>query len=220
MLRNDTLAILQHAGIDSLDALAEAAADFVRCHPLLDVAPIYNGLSEAEEEFLVQGGALGIGAVLKEGAVLKASAESMEGAVSKGGGTLSKSGATDNLTRVAAEYAAMVSQADTLKRVLDRLGVGSSRIRQRIQERSLYTLEAAEGRVFPRFQFDNDHTIPNLEIVLQHISKKAHPVAVQRFFTSPHPDLESDMVAGAMSPRDWLVSGHPVEPVMRLAQEL
>jgi hypothetical protein len=56
--------------------------------------------------------------------------------------------------------------------------------------------------------------------VLPNISENAHPVAVQRFFLKGNPDLESKIQAQAISPRDWLLTGHSPETVVLLAREL
>jgi len=189
------LDILQNAGIKSLDNLGEVAANFLIEHPFNAIQPISNALSKSEETLLISGGALGVGAEL----------------------SLSSS---RNLMQVTAEYAAMVASAATQSEVAKLLNVSASRIRQRIDSGSIYAIKASNSRICPIFQFDNSATIPNLELVLKEISPSAHPIAVQRFFIAPNPDLVSETVNGSLSPRDWLRSGHEVEPVILLAREL
>lgn len=56
--------------------------------------------------------------------------------------------------------------------------------------------------------------------MLADIRPGAHPIAVERFFVTPTENLESELVDDAMCPRDWLLSGNPVEPVVMLAREV
>ena len=62
--------------------------------------------------------------------------------------------------------------------------------------------------------------MPGLRHVLRAISAEAHPVAVERFFRIPVPDLHSAEIDESLSVRDWLLTGHPVAPVVVLAGEL
>ena len=186
---------LRDAGIDDLEALEVAAAQFVREHPLYPTPVMLGALTAPEEDYLREGGAVGV-----DQPDLNSIAR--------------------NITRVAGEYAAMVAAADSQKAAAERLGVSTSRIRQKIREGSLYAINGAGGRVCPRWQFHDGSTLPGLERVLAAISKDAHPVAVQRFFLTVSPDLESPTLGTPLSPRDWLATGHPVENVVLLAQAL
>lgn len=101
------------------------------------------------------------------------------------------------------------------------LDIPADRVRQRIQDRTLYAVEGLAGQwVFPRFQFADGRCLPGLEAVLAAINSQAHPVAVQRFFLMQTVDLESLEIGRALSPREWLASGHPPDPVVMLAREL
>ena len=125
-----------------------------------------------------------------------------------------------NITRVANEYTAMVVAADSQKAAVNRLGVSTGRIRQKIREGSLYAINGPGGRVCPRWQFHDNCVLPGLVPVLAAIGEEAHPVAVQRFFLTVSPDLESPALGSALSPREWLVTGHAPEPVIDLARAL
>jgi len=195
MLAKQDLHTLQEAGIKDIDSLAAAAADFLRSHPIYPINPMNNALSEQEESFLEQGGAAGVGRHHCENA-------------------------TENVTAVAGEYAQMVSAAYTQREAADILGVSTSRIRQRIDAGTLYAINCSLGRVCPRFQFVDHGTLPGLDAVLTATNHNAHPIAVQRFFLSINSDLESSELGCALSPRDWLLTGHAPEPVVLLAQEL
>jgi hypothetical protein len=186
---------LRQAGIASIDALASAAAAFLREHSIAGAEPMLNALSEQEEDFLRQGGAAGVD-------------------------VYDPSITARNVTVIAAEYAQMVAAAYTQKEAAECLGVGASRIRQRIDAGTLYAIDGPGGRVCPRWQFSAGGTLPGLERVLEAIGKEAHPLAVQRFFLAASPDLESKLQGQALSPRDWLLTGHSPEPVALLAREL
>ena len=72
----------------------------------------------------------------------------------------------------------------------------------------------------PRFQFGPKGTLAGLEAVLRALRPEAHPVAVQRFFMDTHPDLTSDTLNRALSPHEWLLTGHPPEAVVVLVGEV
>ena len=188
------LLALREAGITDVAALIGAAADFVRRHPIHDRDPGSSPLSEREEAFLRACGADGLDGVTRAG--------------------------RDNLARVAGEYAQLVASALSVRQTAERLGVSPSRVRQRILERSLYAFDGPSGRILPRFQFAGDGALPGLAEVLRAINSEAHPLAVESFFLEPTPDLEPDRVGEALSPHDWLLSGHSVQPVLMLAREL
>lgn len=195
MLAERDLRTLREAGINDIETLATAAAAFLRAHPIYAVQPMPNALSEQEEAFLRQGGARGVG-------------------------SYNKRSAAENVTIIAGEYAQMVATAFSQHEVAKRLGVSTSRIRQRLDNGSLYAIDGPAGRVCPQFQFADASTLPGLEAALSVMSKEAHPVAVQRFFLTASADLESDTLGRALSPRDWLLTGHSPEPVKLLARTL
>lgn len=118
------------------------------------------------------------------------------------------------------EYAKMATQAYTLNEVANLLDESLSKIQQHIEARTLYTVIGHRGCVCPRWQFHDQTTLPGLELVLKAISPEAHPIAVQRFFLTVCPDLESPIFDIALSPRDWLISGHQVNEVVILTGEL
>ena len=195
MIDQSDVTTLEKAGIDDVGALVAVAADFVRRCPVREPSRPVVPLSASEQEFLRSTGARGLDA---DDAAVAAAERS-------------------NLMILAAEYGQLVASADSAARVAERLGVKASRVRQRVGDRSLYSIEASGGRVFPVFQFAGSRTLPGLDRVLGALDPDAHPVAVARFFLTPTPDLESDLVDGVVSPRDWLLAGLPVGPVAELA---
>lgn len=51
MLTEADRTTLAEAGITNIDRLASAAAAFLRAHPIYEVPPVINALSETEESF-------------------------------------------------------------------------------------------------------------------------------------------------------------------------
>ena len=195
--RADDMDVLRTAGIDSVDTLIQAAARFVREHrqaPPPTTAP----LSDAERELLRDAGASGLDDDDADPA------------------------APMDFVDVVGQYAQLLAGAYTTEAVCRRLGVVASRVRQRVVERSLYAIDAADGqRRFPAFQFaDPVGALPRLRDVLPEIDRSVHPVTVERFFLTPHGDLESDLAERVLSPRDWLILELPVDKVVLLARDL
>ncbi|MHA7817544.1 MAG: hypothetical protein ACX93N_13780 [Pseudohaliea sp.] len=186
---------LAAAGITDTERLVSAAAAFLRAHPIYETPLVTNALSQPEEAFLRGAGARGVGGRSDETAAR-------------------------NVAVVAGEFAQMVATGLSQRAVADLLGVSTSRIRQKLEARELYAVRASGGRVCPRFQFGPKGALPGLEAVLRAIRPDAHPVAVQRFFMDVHPDLESETLDHALSPHEWLMTGHPPEAVAALASEL
>jgi hypothetical protein len=125
--------------------------------------------------------------------------------------------ADDPLVRGAAEYAALLATALTPPQVAQRLGLDVSRIRHRLAERTLYGVKTPAGWRLPLFQFDpsTGGVLPGLATVLTTLDPETHPVAIQRWFLHPDPDLERE--GRSMSPRDWLLHGGAPTAVVPLA---
>ena len=126
--------------------------------------------------------------------------------------------ATDSVAELAAAHAALVATSLTVKEAARRLRVDPSRVRQRLHERTLYGFKLRDEWRLPAFQFGASGSLPGLEIVAPRLSPGLHPVAVQRWFALPCPDLEVD--ERPVSPSDWLRAGGPPAPVAAIAAEL
>ena len=100
------------------------------------------------------------------------------------------------------------------------LRVDVSRVRQRLRERTLFGLEHDGVWRLPRFQFERRMAIPGLAIVLKSLPPDLFPLDVVDWFVLPDSDLQLDSDAEPLSPRDWLLSGRPVETVVTLARDL
>ena len=47
-----------------------------------------------------------------------------------------------------------------------------------------------------------------------------HPLALERFFLNPCPDLEMEGDSETLSPREWLIDGRGPEPICQIVREL
>lgn len=187
--------IFQELGIDGgAEAVTQAAATFIRLHPLYHTPPSTQDLSESELEILEAGGFPKPPKRLSLG---------------------------DNIAIVAGEVGVLIASALTQAQAAERLGVDQSRVRQRIGQGTLYAITGENNvKVLPRFQFTDQGVLPGVEKILPVINKEAHPIAVQRFFLTAQADLYSEELNTVLSPRDWLITGHSPEPVIRMAADL
>jgi hypothetical protein len=129
-------------------------------------------------------------------------------------------GAASPLAQTAADYAALLATALTVPDLAARLGVDTSRIRQRLARHTLYGIKDGTSWRIPLFQLDDtgQALVPGLHRVAPHWVG-AHPVEVARWFTLPHVDLE-DAEEESVSPRTWLLTGGDPKVVAALAEEL
>ncbi|MBA2714466.1 MAG: hypothetical protein H0U55_13045 [Rubrobacteraceae bacterium] len=128
-------------------------------------------------------------------------------------------GKDDASTQTAERYATMMALALTEDEVQRVLGVKPSRVRQRIADRSLYAIAVGKERRFPQVQFHERDLVPGIGKVLQALPEDLHPVEVESWLTSPNPDLLTSEEE-ALSPREWLISGGSVSPLVAMAREL
>lgn len=123
----------------------------------------------------------------------------------------------DNLA--APEYDQLVATSLRVYEVAEQLSVSINEVLERINQGSLYAIKIPSGYACPVFQFYGEAILPGIGVVLAAINKRAHPVAIQRFFLFPTADLE--LIAGyPLSPREWLMKGHSPDPVVLLARGL
>jgi hypothetical protein len=165
-------------------------------------------------------GTLPVGIVGSEPARQFASEESE--VLRRGGLTLEAyEGTDDAATRTAEQYATMMSLALTEDEVQRVLGVKSSRVRQRIADRSLYAIAVGKERRFPQVQFHEGDLVPGVGKVLKALPEDLHPVEVESWLMSPNPDLLAGGEEGeALSPREWLISGGSASVLVSMAREL
>jgi hypothetical protein len=126
--------------------------------------------------------------------------------------------ARDPLTRSITDYMALLETSYSTAQAAKYLKVDASRVRQRLREHSLFGIDYDGEKRLPRFQFERAKVIPGMREVLAALPEGLNPLDVAEWFLSPNPDLETDAQETPLSPREWLLKGHPVEPVAKLAQ--
>jgi len=148
--------------------------------------------------------------------------ESEAAILSEGGFSPSGGAEKDRVEASAQAFASLLSESLSVAQAAEVLGVHQSRIRQKLGEgrRSLFGIKIRDEWVLPRFQFWEKGTVPGIEEVFTELDPDLHPVAVQRWFTTPNPDLEMDREGKVLSPLDWLRTGHPTAAVIELARTL
>ena len=126
----------------------------------------------------------------------------------------------DPLIRSQAQYMALLEESLSAAQAAKLLSVDVSRIRQRLRERSLFGIENEGNWRLPRFQFERRRAIPGLAQVLKALPEDLFPLDVADWLVLPDADLQLDTDAAPLSPRDWLLSGRPVETVIAVARDL
>jgi hypothetical protein len=123
----------------------------------------------------------------------------------------------DPLMRSIADYMALLETSYTTSEAAKYLNVDASRIRQRLRGHSLFGIDYDGEKRLPRFQFERKRVIPGLREVIGALPSDLNPLDVAEWFLSPNPDLELAEQEAPLSPRQWLLSGQPVETVVGLA---
>jgi len=143
--------------------------------------------------------------------------EPQRSALRKLGATLTPLRASElgPIAGLAVAHAELVSQSLTVAATAKRLGVDTSRVRQRIYARSLYAFKQGGGWLVPAFQLRRRKIVAGLDASVSALAPALHPVAVSRWFTTPNPDLVID--DSPVSPIDWLAAGGVPEAAASLA---
>jgi hypothetical protein len=126
--------------------------------------------------------------------------------------------ANDPLTRTIVDYMALIETSCTTARAAAMLGVDSSRIRQRLRERTLFGIEYEGEWRLPRFQFERKKALPGLNLVLPALPADINPLDAAAWFLEPNVDL--GMADAPISPRAWLLRGRSPGAVAALARQL
>jgi hypothetical protein len=123
--------------------------------------------------------------------------------------------------RTEAAYKQLRAASLSVEEAARRLRVNTSRVRQRLGERSLYGLKDGNTWRLPAFQFKGQGLVPGVDAVVRRLPSDIGPLAVARWFRSPNPDLcTRDDDERPLTPLQWLRSGNPPEPVAALAAAL
>lgn len=126
----------------------------------------------------------------------------------------------DAIAQTQVKYRALIDASLTVERVAARLGVNSSRIRQRLgKDGDLYGFKVSGEWRVPGFFFDRDgRIIPNIEKVARTLPVGLHPLGVRNWFMRPHPDLYlDDDDTRDLSPLEWLATGQDPGKLAELA---
>jgi hypothetical protein len=173
--------------------------------------------------------ALFIGAEVAADRLARAAPAQLPALSSSESATLDKAGlvesarASDPLERTRIELELFLRESLSLTQAAHALRVSTGRLRQRLspEVRTLYGVKVGRAWRVPRFQLGKRGAlVRNLEKVLPHVSRSAHPLAVQRWFTSPHQDLVFAGDEQAVSPVGWLEAGLDPGVVAELASEI
>lgn len=143
--------------------------------------------------------------------------ERQQSALRKLGATLAPIRASElgPIAGLAAAHAEIVAHSFTVAEAAKRLGVDTSRVRQRIYARSVYAFKHQGSWLIPAFQLRRGRLVPDLDAAVSALPPTRHPVAVSRWFTTPNPDLVVD--DAPVSPIDWLVAGGAPDVVASIA---
>ncbi|MEA3182788.1 MAG: hypothetical protein QOI59_6311 [Gammaproteobacteria bacterium] len=126
----------------------------------------------------------------------------------------------DPLIRSQAQYMALLEGSLSTAEAAKLLHVDVSRVRQRLRERSLFGIEHEGSWRLPRFQFERRLVIPGLAQILKALPPDLFPLDVVDWFLLPDSDLQLDSDNAPLSPREWLLSGRPIDAVVTLARDL
>jgi hypothetical protein len=89
-----------------------------------------------------------------------------------------------------------------------------------LREHSLFGIEHPDGWLVPRFQFERSSLLPGLAQIIKALPPDLFPLEVVDWFVLPDSDLQLDSDDAPLNPRQWLLSGRPVEAVLVLARDL
>jgi hypothetical protein len=130
----------------------------------------------------------------------------------------SEGSARDPLTRSITDYMALLETSYSTSEAASYLKVDASRVRQRLREHSLFGIDYDGEKRLPRFQFERKQVLPGIREVIAALPADLNPLDVAEWFLSSNPDLEINAQEMPLSPREWLLKGHAVEAVVKLAQ--
>lgn len=117
------------------------------------------------------------------------------------------------------EYLRLLHDSLSPEEAANLLGVNASRVRQRLGERRLFGVKDGRAWRLPMFQFVEDRLVPGIDVALASLPQDLHPVAVHRWFRSPHPDLEPE-TGVPLTPLEWLIQGLEPARIAELASLL
>lgn len=99
----------------------------------------------------------------------------------------------------------LTDTALTVEQAAQRLGVSTSRVRQRAGDRSLWAIKVGHRLLLPELQFTDRGQIPGLDAVLTALPHDLHPLSIHGLLTTPQSDLRID--GTEISIVEWLTGG-------------
>lgn len=132
--------------------------------------------------------------------------------------TASREAVTRSLVRTAGVRQGIIDASLSGAEAAKRLGVGTSRIRQRIGDRTLYAVKSGRAWRLPAWQFTRRGEIPGMAAVIRALPDEVGLVEVDGFVNSPNVDLVIDDLP--VTPLEWLAAGHSPQPVVQIAADL
>ncbi len=115
-----------------------------------------------------------------------------EAALAKGGVELVSDQALRVVdAQIASAYQQLRTGSLSVEEAAHRLGVNTSRIRQRLADRSLYGIKDGNTWLLPAFQFCADGMVPGVDVVVRRLPPDIGALAVARWFSNPNPDLST-----------------------------
>ena len=129
-------------------------------------------------------------------------------------------GMNDPLLRGVMTYAGLVETGLTAVEAAKMLGVTDARIRQRLNERTLFAVKSGGSWRLPMFQFAEGRELPGWSEVAQRLPQGISPVTVASWLMLPNVDLSVGDDETPTSPRNWLLEGRSPIAVAQLAEAL
>lgn len=126
----------------------------------------------------------------------------------------------DPLIRSQAQYMALLEESLSAAQAAKRLRVDVSRVRKRLRERSLFGVKHGGTWRLPLLQFKRPLVLPGLARALKALPADLSPMDVVDWFVLPEADLQLEGDEAPLSPREWLMSGRPVDVVVAVARDL
>jgi hypothetical protein len=126
----------------------------------------------------------------------------------------------DPMAAAVVHHARLLDTGLTTASAAARLGVTDARIRQRIDDGSLFAMKRDRSWRLPDFQFVGGLEVPGWSTVCRKLPADVSPVALDRWLRLPHPDLVVGESEEPVAPLRWLHEGRPAERVADLAARL
>ena len=139
----------------------------------------------------------------------------------EGGLRLTRTSGRDLIAENAAKFAAIVERSVNTEAVAELVGMTSSRMRQLIASRELYSFRLDKKRMVPLFQIRDKRLVPNIVEVNQVLPGSMHPVAVYNWYHFENVELfTDDKQDNCLSPIEWLAEGRDPSKLVFMAQHL